>query len=177
MNLVEEWDSTASQISVFTGRGTLIESQGPCWFYGSGSEHSSLYQYQLYKAKNIYMGHIQSETPYYQPVPVAPKPFDTQKAFPGDPTFACKDGKDSCKTAWALRVIDSSNIYIHSLGLYSFFVNYDQTTCVKDYNCQDRLLEVKGSTNVAFFNLFTIGVPEVGNGAGNAIIFQNDTQR
>ena len=53
MNLSEEWDSSASQISVYTGRGTLVESQGPCWFYGSGSEHSTFYQYQLYKAKNV----------------------------------------------------------------------------------------------------------------------------
>ena len=177
MNMVEQWDSSASQISVFTGRGTLVESQGPCWFYGSGSEHSTLYQYQLYKAKNIYMGHIQSETPYYQPVPVAPKPFDTQKGlFAGDPTFTCKDGKDSCKTAWALRIIDSTNIYMHSLGLYSFFVNYAQD-CLKTFNCQDRLLEVKGSKNVALFNIFTIGAKEAGTGAGNAIVYQNDTQK
>ena len=124
------------------------------------------------------MGHIQSETPYYQPVPLAPTPFEPKvaKAFPGDPKFACKNGKDSCKSAWALRIIDSSNIYMHSLGMYSFFVNYDQTTCIKGFNCQDSLLEVKGSSNVALFNLFTIGVSEVGNGA-NAIIPQNDTQR
>jgi hypothetical protein len=31
----------------------LIESHGPCWFYGTGSEHTVLYQYQLYKAKNV----------------------------------------------------------------------------------------------------------------------------
>ncbi len=53
MNMYDEWDSTANQISVYTGRGTLIESQGPSWFIGSGSEHSALYQYQLYKAKNV----------------------------------------------------------------------------------------------------------------------------
>jgi hypothetical protein len=29
MNMYDEWDSTANQISVYTGRGTLIESQGP----------------------------------------------------------------------------------------------------------------------------------------------------
>lgn len=53
MNMYDQWDSTASQISIYTGRGTLIESQGPCWFIGSGSEHSTLYQYQLYNAKNV----------------------------------------------------------------------------------------------------------------------------
>jgi glucan 1,3-beta-glucosidase len=33
-----------AQINVYTARGLLVESQGPCWFYGSGSEHHQLYQ-------------------------------------------------------------------------------------------------------------------------------------
>jgi hypothetical protein len=53
MNMYDEWDSTANQISVYTGRGTLIESQGPSWFIGTGSEHSTSYQYQLYNAKDV----------------------------------------------------------------------------------------------------------------------------
>jgi len=51
--MVEEWDSSGSQISLYGARGMLIESQGPCWFYGSGSEHAVLYQYQLYRAKDV----------------------------------------------------------------------------------------------------------------------------
>lgn len=46
-------DSSASQISVYGARGMLIESQGPSWFYGTGSEHSVLYQYQLSNAQNV----------------------------------------------------------------------------------------------------------------------------
>src|SRR3569833_811710 len=53
MNMYEEFDSSAAQISVYTGRGTLIESQGPSWFVGGEYEHNALYQYQLYKAKNV----------------------------------------------------------------------------------------------------------------------------
>ena len=53
------------QINIFNGRGVLIESsQGPVWMYGTSSEHSQLYNYQLVNAKNIYMGAIQTETPY-----------------------------------------------------------------------------------------------------------------
>lgn len=70
------------QISIFAGRGILIESQGPTWFYGTASEHryryssptscrklsiseinnggSVLYQYQLLNAHNIYLGHMQT---------------------------------------------------------------------------------------------------------------------
>lgn len=31
----------------------LIESHGPSWFYGTGSEHSALYQYQVFNASNV----------------------------------------------------------------------------------------------------------------------------
>jgi hypothetical protein len=38
--------------------GILIESQGPSWLYGTASEHAVLYQYQLYNAKDIFMGMV-----------------------------------------------------------------------------------------------------------------------
>lgn len=51
------------QINIYNGRGVLIESQGPVWLYGTSSEHSQLYNYQISNAKNVYMSSIQSETP------------------------------------------------------------------------------------------------------------------
>jgi glucan 1,3-beta-glucosidase len=53
-----------NQIDIYNGRGVLIESQGPVWMYGTSSEHSQLYEYQLNNAKNVYMAMIQTETPY-----------------------------------------------------------------------------------------------------------------
>lgn len=162
----------------------LIESAGPCWFYGTGSEHAVLYQYQLNKAKNvssnvsnstlsnsslwlitlqIYMGHLQTEAPYFQPVPVSPSPFNSSLGlFPADPTFSdCTT--DSCRVGWGVRLIDSSDIYIHGLGLYSWFSNFGQD-CVTKENCQQRILDIKGSKNVALYNLFTKGTVEAGSG-------------
>ena len=53
-----------NQINIFNGRGVFIESaEGPVWAYGTSSEHSQLYNYQLSNAKNVYMGAIQTETP------------------------------------------------------------------------------------------------------------------
>lgn len=46
-----ENDSSKSQVSIYGARGILIESQSASWFYGTGSEHAVLYQYQLYKAE------------------------------------------------------------------------------------------------------------------------------
>lgn len=51
------------QISIFSGRGVLLENQGPVWMYGTASEHSQLYNYQIANAKNVYMALIQTETP------------------------------------------------------------------------------------------------------------------
>ncbi|KAK4173806.1 Exo-beta-1,3-glucanase [Triangularia setosa] len=57
---VWEMNSNKPQISVW--RGILIISQRPV-------EHSMFYQYQLLGAKNVYLGHIQTESPYFQPRP------------------------------------------------------------------------------------------------------------
>ena len=67
--------------------------------------------------------------PYYQPEPMAPIPFQDAAEFPGDPTWSnCPKSDKSCREAWALCIVSSRNIYIHSAGMYSFFINYDQST-------------------------------------------------
>ncbi|ODH53683.1 hypothetical protein GX48_00101 [Paracoccidioides brasiliensis] len=175
MNVYNTPDKISNQISLYAARGTLIESKGPSWFYGTGSEHTVLYQYQLYGAKDVYLGHIQTETPYFQPVPLAPLPFHTGKEFPGDPSFEkCKT--IGCQEAWGLRIINSEGITLHSSGLYSFFEEYYQD-CVPKHNCQEGLLEVRGSKDVALFNIFTVGVQKIGTGINNGAVFQNDSNQ
>lgn len=108
------------------------------------------------------MGHIQTETPYFQPNPVAPLPFNIARSFTNDPTFDdCVS--NTCKEAWGLRIIDSTNVTIHSAGLYSFFNDYYQD-CIGTQNCQERILQVKGSYNVAVFNLFTVATSIIASG-------------
>ncbi|KAI8623454.1 hypothetical protein F5Y19DRAFT_458390 [Xylariaceae sp. FL1651] len=167
-------DKLVNQISIYGARGMLIESQGPSWFYGSGSEHSVLYNYQLYNAKSVYMGHIQTETPYYQPNPVAPIPFDSAPSMAGDPSFAdCTT--DACKATWGLRIVDSTDVTIHSAGLYSFFQDYYQD-CVDTEDCQERILEVTGSTGVVIYNLFTVATSQIANGIDKSVILGKDVQ-
>ena len=92
---------------------------------GTGVEHHTLYQYQLANTKNIYMGFIQTETPYYQPNPSAPVPYVLNSAL-HDPDFdtSCAGQAGNCRNAWGLRVINSQNILVYGAGLYSFFDNY-----------------------------------------------------
>lgn len=158
-----------SQIDIYSARGILIESQGPTWLYGTASEHNILYQYQLSGAKNIYLGHMQTESPYFQPSPAAaPEPFIPTGIFPQDPTFAdCSTA--SCKKSWALRILKSTNIFIYSAGLYSFFgENYDQG-CVAQENCQKRVVQASSDTQrLWLYNLFTKGAEEIISPAGYA---------
>jgi glucan 1,3-beta-glucosidase len=142
-----------NQVDIYNGRGVHIESQGPVWMYGTSSEHSVLYNYQLTNAKNIYMALIQTETPYFQTNPAAPAPFD-KSLGPTDPqTFTGSATKHNM--AWGLRVVGSSDVLIYGAGLYSFFDNYDQA-CVAGQNCQNNMVSIEGSVNnLSLFGLST----------------------
>lgn len=173
---IEDWNST--QISVYGGRGLLIESEaGRIWAVASGVEHWTLYQYQLINTQNIWMGQIQTETPYYQPNPPAPYPFSAIDPALSDPDFPseCATLDNSyipgsnitapCEMAWALRIIDSKNVLVYGAGLYSFFNNYS-TLCSSGPNntrtkCQSRIAWLEDNTgtseNVVIYDLYTIG--------------------
>ncbi|OJZ89792.1 glycoside hydrolase family 55 protein [Aspergillus luchuensis CBS 106.47] len=160
------------QINIYNGRGILLESQGPAWLYGTAAEHNQLYNYQVSNAKNVFMGLIQTETPYYQANPNALTPFTPQTSW-SDPDFSyCTT--DSCRKAWGLRIINSSETYIYGAGLYSFFDNYSQT-CLATESCQENIVEVdcsdvhiyglstKASTNMITSSSGDGLVPQEGN--------------
>ena len=145
-----------SQVSIYTGRGILIENtNGPIWLYGTAAEHNQLYNYQIVNARNIFMGLIQTETPYYQPNPNAFSPF-----VPGalldlhDPDFrSCTT--DSCRKSFGLRILGgSSDLYVYGAGLYSFFDNYSQT-CLDGDSCQENMVEVDECSDVSLYGLST----------------------
>jgi hypothetical protein len=41
------------------------------------------------------------------------------------------DTLDTCREAWALRILNSANVYLYGGGFYSFFNDY-KDTCSKD---------------------------------------------
>lgn len=150
-----------TQIDVYTARGLLVEGQGPTWLWGTSSEHSVLYQYQISNAKNVLLGLIQTESPYFQPAPKAPIPF-RPGAFPDDPDFSNCGSSQGCASSWAARIIDSSSIYVLGTGLYSWFNSYNQDCIFSGANnCQARLFEIEQSSDVWLYNLITIGAVEM----------------
>jgi glucan 1,3-beta-glucosidase len=143
--------SDHNQINIFNGRGVLIEStNGPVWMYGTSSEHSVLYNYQVANAANVWMGHIQSETPYFQSNPDATTPFTVNSAY-ADPTFS---GSSSVNKAWGLRIVNSKDVFVVGAGLYSFFDNYDQT-CLNTESCQTNMVSLESSSAVYLYGLST----------------------
>ncbi|MCJ1413020.1 hypothetical protein MMC19_007121 [Ptychographa xylographoides] len=143
-----------NQIDIYNGRGVFIESaQGPVWMYGTSSEHSQLYNYQIVNAQNVYMGAIQTETPYYQGNPTSLTPF-TPSATYSDPTFSgCTT--PTCQKSWGLRIVSSSNVHIYGAGLYSFFDNYSQD-CLATESCQENMVSIeKCSGEVYIWGLST----------------------
>ncbi|QKX62004.1 uncharacterized protein TRUGW13939_09160 [Talaromyces rugulosus] len=160
-----------SKIDIYNGRGVLIESQNAVWLYGTSSEHSQLYEYQINNAKNVFMALIQTETPYWQSNPTALEPFTPQSKW-SDPDFStCTT--DSCRKAWGLRVLSSSDVLMYGGGLYSFFENYSQT-CLDSEDCQENMVEVDCSS-VSLYGLSTkASVNMVTSTDGKGLVAQSE---
>ncbi|KAI3333006.1 pectate lyase superfamily protein-domain-containing protein [Ustulina deusta] len=137
-----------------------IPLNGPTWLYGTSGEHTQMYQYQLQNASNIFLGHMQTETPYYQPNPNALEPYKAGgSGFPSDPSFDnCAD--DLCEGAWALRILVSTDIFIYAAGFYSFFQD-NQLGCTAEENCQLALIETNFASSLWIYNIFTKGNIEI----------------
>lgn len=137
-----------------------------------------LYQYQLANTQNIFMGQIQTETPYYQPSPNALTPFPPVTSL-NDPDFStsCSGVSGNCAAAWGLRVLDSSNIFVYGAGLYSFFSDYSTScsTFSAGQTCQSRIASLEGSiSQVSIYNLNTIGAVSMLDRDGQQVAYFND---
>lgn len=121
-------DSTNTQITVYSGRGLYIESTtGTFWLMGTAVEHHTLYQYQFADTTNIFASQLQTETPYFQPLPSSLVPFSANSTLQ-DPTFDCSGVSGNCDMAWGLRILSSSGFFVYGANHYSWFDNYSQST-------------------------------------------------
>ena len=143
----------ADQITVYSGRGLLSESQGPVWLVGTGSEHHVIVNYNLAGAANHYLGLPQTESPYYQPNPPPPGPLFTTLPRWKDPSFNANQ-----TSAWGLHITKSCDVLVFGAGLYSFFNDYDtQCNAVDQLNCQSEILNVDSQSSVSIYSLATVG--------------------
>src|SRR5436305_14005309 len=103
----------------------------------------------------VFLGMIQTETPYYQSNPTAFLPYPVNSAY-NDPVYSCPQTgpgvANTCAKALGLRIKDSSNVLIYGAGLNSFFDNYDQT-CLSNESCQTNMVSFEGgNTNRFLYN-------------------------
>ncbi|KAI0700911.1 glucan 1,3-beta-glucosidase [Cytidiella melzeri] len=136
-----------TQVSLYSGRGIMSESQGPVWLIGTASEHHIVYQYYLKGAKNHYIGLAQTESPYFQPDPATPAPFIPNTSY--DPSQAPSG------SAWALTVENSQSILVFGAGFYSWFQAYS-TSCQSTGNCQQQIVNIDTASTIAIYSLNTV---------------------
>ena len=121
--------------------------------YGTAFEHNLYYQYNFQGASNVFMGAIQTETPYFQPstfTPFAP-------TASSDPVFCTDDARCNMSLSWYMS--GCNNIFTYGTGLYSFFNTWSQD-CLKvtgGPNCQKDLVLISGSTNIYTYSFNTYG--------------------
>jgi hypothetical protein len=149
-------DAEQKQISVYSGRGILSESKrGPIWLVGTASEHHTMYQYQFLNSKNIYASIIQTESPYYQPVPAAPKPWKPDHRY-HDPKFP-----KGFKSAWSTLISNSCQVHIYGAGTYSFFQEFS-INCVNNSTCQYKINNIDSdSTDIHLYSVATVGTQKM----------------
>ncbi|KAI0013268.1 glycoside hydrolase family 55 protein [Xylariaceae sp. FL0662B] len=151
-------DGIGSQY-ISVGRGILIESKGPSWFIGFASEHNTLYEVNINKAENLFIGFQQSETPYWQgnnSTHNAPDPWDPV-ALDSDPDFSWCGADDArCRMSVYQRISDSKNLSLYAGGFWTFF--NDNELCKGD--CQKDAVRIDSSTGVYYFG---IGVNNIAN--------------
>lgn len=123
--------------------------------YGTAAEHSVLYDYQVSHAQNVYMGHIQHETAYFQGNPNALIPFTPQASWT-DPTFDdCIQA--NCARTWGLRFVNATGIRVYGAGLYNFFENWSTQACLGTESCQERMVDFRNSSDIYLWALSTKG--------------------
>ena len=121
--------------------------------YGTSFEHSVLYQYNFFRAANVLMAMIQTETPYYQPSVYTP--FSSIPRTVSDPVFCTNDMR--CNMSYAVQVTASEFVFTYGAGLYSFFYAWDQA-CDSSSGCQLQLNGIDdNSVNIYTFGMNTYG--------------------
>ena len=136
--------------------------------YGTAFEHSVMYDYQFAHASNIYAGHIQHETAYYQGNPNAKVPFTANPKY-SDPDFSdCTAA--NCARTWGLRLVNSSNVFVYGAGLYNFFENWSTTACLAQESCQERMVDIRNCSDVYLWALSTKGSQFLVSYEGNDVV-------
>ncbi|KAI0017828.1 glycoside hydrolase family 55 protein [Xylariomycetidae sp. FL0641] len=168
-------DAALRQVTVYAGRGLLVEAAaGNVWLVAASAEHHSRYQFQFSRTRSLFAGHLQAESPYYQPSPGARQfPFNASLDDPDfDPVCPRASAPATCAMAWGLRVSASTDVRVYGAGFYSFFNNYQTDCSAKDAKtpCQSGIVQYDAANTRG---LWMYGINTVG-AAG--MVYRDTTQ-
>ncbi|GJN81868.1 exo-beta-1,3-glucanase [Purpureocillium lilacinum] len=121
-----------------TAGGFLVESVKGTWLLGIGTEHNVLYQMNIHKAQNVFLGFQQSETPYWQGNNsglLAPRPWQ-DSLLESDPDFSwCAEDDAQCRMGVYQYVTKSRDVSIYGGGYWTFFNGINRDGCKGE--CQE----------------------------------------
>ncbi|KAL7623884.1 hypothetical protein AAE478_005440 [Parahypoxylon ruwenzoriense] len=155
---------------ISVGRGVLIESTKPSWFIGFSSEHNTLYEVNINKAENVFIGFQQSETPYWQggnSTARAPDPWGPVALLDSDPDFswcsrgASNDEKEDihCRMSIYQRISGAKDLSLYAGGFWTFFNGNE--ACAAGADCQADAVRIENNSSGVHY--FGIGVNHVAN--------------
>ncbi|KAI0165858.1 glucan 1,3-beta-glucosidase GLUC78 precursor [Xylariaceae sp. FL1272] len=145
------------KLNIWNGRGVLIEATNPVWLWGTASEHSVLYNYQVASAQNVFIAMAQTETAYMQGNPDATQGTTYSAGF-FDPDFAtlCDVSQQPrCARTLGMRITNSSDVFMFGAGMYSFFDNYNTSCSGGAQDCQDHMISIEQSENIHLYGIST----------------------
>ncbi|KAH7020571.1 hypothetical protein EDB80DRAFT_677493 [Ilyonectria destructans] len=85
----------------------------------------------------------------------------------------CKADDERCYSSWALRIVDSTAVYVLGAGLYSSFRDYSQA-CLDTNDCQRRGVEIQESSDLWIYNLCTKAIIEMVTPTGGIATLAQD---
>ncbi|KAK4161776.1 glucan endo-1,3-beta-glucosidase [Cladorrhinum sp. PSN259] len=137
-------DGGGAEVYPGVAGGFLIEAKRGTWMLGMGVEHNVLYQLNINKAENLFIGLQQGESAYWQGkgnTLLAPAPW-TKSLLESDPDFGwCGDNKVECRMGLYQRISHSKNLNIYSSGFWNFVAGPQRTMCASDCQANAALYE------------------------------------
>lgn len=145
--------------TISTGRGLLVEGTIATWLVGTGFEHHTLYQYNFYKAQNVFTAQQQSETPYWQGPGnlLAPAPW-AESVVDSDPDFSqCAANDATCRMALFELIDQSSDLFLYGGCNWAFFNNNGDC----NGKCQKNAIQVLDSSSLYLYGTNTKSVDNI----------------
>ncbi|KAL2145165.1 hypothetical protein VTI28DRAFT_7801 [Corynascus sepedonium] len=137
--------------------GFLVEAKNGTWMLGMGAEHNVLYQVNINKAENVFIGLQQGESAYWQGkgnTLLAPAPW-TESLLASDPDFAwCGENDAECRMGLYQSISHSKNVNIYSGGFWNFVAGPNRAMCTEE--CQNNAALYDSNEKMYIYGFSTI---------------------